>query len=109
LDPLHRWPIVQPDEYKTYGAFKKAFRAECAPYVTKMTAKNSDNQLAKFVSRIKPIHDIIWTLITKDRSKGKHGKEQSGVSTFCHLEGLSDQKTLDLLIMVYNLFHFYIP
>jgi len=34
LDELHRW-LVQPPEYKTYSSFKKAFRAECAPYVTK--------------------------------------------------------------------------
>jgi len=69
---LESWPKNAPHPFKNMKEMKLRFREECVPYVLG-DAKNNDNQMSSFCSRIKPIHRIIWSILTKDRANGKHG------------------------------------
>lgn len=66
--------------------------------------QKTSRQIVAFVTRIKPINNLIWNILNGNfHQKGKKKKKQvEGVSTFCHLQGLNDQDTLNVLEQVFK-------
>src|SRR5690348_10158349 len=98
LNELERWPTLPPKPYHSHGEHKKVLVRKVYPYVAdKKRIHASANQLVAFATRIKPISDMIWNILVGNVSgKGKKAPPQ-GVSTFCHLEGATDNECLSFL------------
>ena len=101
LDPLERWPDVPPKPFKSLVEMKRSLTIKCYPYVTdKKQIHRSAKQLVAFATRIKPISDMYWTILKGNvAGKGKKHPPQ-GVSTFCHLEGATDNECINILNLV---------
>jgi len=101
LNPLETWPDTPTKGFKSIPAMKKALAEKCYPYVsTKKQIHTSAKQLVAFATRIKPISDMFWSILSgKVKQKTKKAAPQ-GVSTFCHLEGATDIECINILNLV---------
>ena len=77
--------------------WRRTFIEKCYQFVrlskkdVKNPARNLDNrarQLVAFCSRIKPIHLILWQILLNRIPKPNPKGPPTGVSTYCHLEGV---------------------
>jgi hypothetical protein len=106
IDELQRWPKVPPPGYKNM----MRYRQELVEYVMAIIPekysdkKKTANQITHFATRIRPINNLIWNIMKGNYNKKGKKKQKviEGVSTFCHLQGLSDQEALNVLTLVFN-------
>ena len=105
LLPDEVWPATPPEPYKSQTEYKRALKEWIMARLPKSYSdkKKTSMQVLKFATRKAPINTLIWNLLIGNYAakKMKKKKEIDGVSTFCHLEGLDDQSTLDLLTNVF--------
>jgi len=109
-DPLQSWRKTVPPTFKgSYVKWRRTFIERCYQFVrlskkdVKNPARNLDNrarQLVAFATRIKPIHLLIWPILLNRIPKPNPKGPPTGVSTYCHLEGVPDKDALDFVTLV---------
>jgi hypothetical protein len=94
LDPMERWPEFAPKPFDTLREYRYEFQKHIMATLSKKYKNKTKtaNQICAFVTRSKPINDLIWNILRGHyNAKGKRTKKEiDGVSTFCHLQGVGD-------------------